>query len=163
MSSISELLQSLDGWVPCGTGIAPLGMVISVPVFQGMALGKIIKVNFYDLFQSLDLRGVRPCMSQRHFCHRPGAKIREAKVIYDMLTAWRDVRTARTRSRRARLSPPWACISPTPPLASPPQLPTGPPRPPPPGARQPRRTHRPFGRRTLSFLLGARRARSGCG
>ena len=103
-------------------------------------IGENHKSQLYGLFQSLDLRGVRPCMSQRHFCHRPGAKIRQTKVIYDQLTAWRDVRTARTRRRRARLSPPWAtCISPTPPSRGlPPKTahrPSLPPRPPAPASR----------------------------
>ena len=110
-------------------------MVISVPVFQRMALGKIIKVNFYGLFQSLDLRGVRLFLSQA-----AGGRSDKTKAIYGLLTAWRDVRTARTRSRRARLSPPWACcISPTPPSRGlPPKTahrPSLPPRPPAPASR----------------------------
>ena len=74
LSSISILLQNLssDGRVPCGTGIAPLGMVISLTVFQGMALGEIIKVNVYGLFQSFDLPGVRLALSQG----------RQTKAIY---------------------------------------------------------------------------------
>ena len=74
LSSISILLQNLssDGRVPCGTGIAPLGMVISLTVFQGMALGEIIKVNVYGLFQSFDLPGVRLSLSQG----------RQTKAIY---------------------------------------------------------------------------------
>ena len=77
-----------------------------MPVFQRMALGKIIKVNFYGLFQSLDLRGVRLFLSLA-----AGWRSDKTKAIYGLLTACRDVRTARTRSRRARLSPPWATIS----------------------------------------------------
>ena len=121
-------------------------------------IGEIIKVNFYDLFQSLDrcetvsfTGQVQDQTNQSNLwlTHRlegrPDSKDEEEK--------------GEAEPPLGNLHLPNTSLARPPPQDCPQALPPSPP----PGARQPRRTHRPFGRRTLSFLLGARRARSGCG
>ena len=154
----------MDGWVPCGTGLAPLGMVISVPVFQRMALGKIIKVNFYGLFQSLDLRGVRLFLSQ----------LTRRKIRQNQSNLWPTHRLegrpdGQNEEQKGEAEPPLGHH-----LDPPLHLPRPPPLNCPQAAQLPALLRPPapasrgaptglLGGGPVSFLLGARRARSGCG
>ena len=136
-----------------GTGIAPLPMVISETVFQGMALGKIIKVKFYGLFQSLDLpSGVRLFQSvSQGRCRSNKPK----QFMADSPLGGTSGQGQEGGEGQAPLGQHAASPQHLPRPRPPPQdycpqaLPS-----PPLGARQPRRTHRPFGRRTRQFLIG---------